>query len=159
MEVASPLTFGHVKAGSKRRFACSPLDAPAAMDTTSAMDDSSAFHAQNFKRRRCGDTEMGNHNNNGGFTAFGTASASPFVSPFGQSQALSISTSIGEFSIPSSNSIPVIYGSIHELHVFGMNMLAKLSHMLKSSCDKIVRTKLHYHSTSAYVTSPIDMLT
>jgi len=95
MEVASPLTFGHVKAGSKRRFACSPLDAPAAMDTTSAMDDSSAFHAQNFKRRRCGDTEMGNHNNNGGFAPFGTASTSPFASPFGQSQALSISTSIG----------------------------------------------------------------
>lgn len=60
MEVASPLTFGHVKAGSKRRFAtCSPLNTPAIEPNVDdyAMDDSSAY-GSSFKRRRCDNMEM-----------------------------------------------------------------------------------------------------
>jgi hypothetical protein len=61
MEVASPLTFGHVKAGSKRRFAtCSPLDTaiePHAPVDDYAMDDSAAY-GSSFKRRRCDNMEM-----------------------------------------------------------------------------------------------------
>lgn len=56
MEVASPLTFGHVKAGSKRRLACSPLDTSATVDDY-AMDDSASY-GQSFKRRRCDNMEM-----------------------------------------------------------------------------------------------------
>jgi len=59
MEVASPLTFGHVQVGSKRRFACSPiLDTQMGVDNNNnvddfAMDDCNAF-SHTFKRRRCG---------------------------------------------------------------------------------------------------------
>jgi hypothetical protein len=56
MEVASPLAFGHVKAGSKRRLACSPLDTSATVDDY-AMDDSASY-GQSFKRRRCDNMEM-----------------------------------------------------------------------------------------------------
>lgn len=63
MEVASPLTFGHVNAGNKRRFtSCSPLVDPAmAIDAPMAMDESqshSAPYGQKLKRRRCDNGEM-----------------------------------------------------------------------------------------------------
>mmetsp|Transcript_6472 Transcript_6472/g.9469 ORF Transcript_6472/g.9469 Transcript_6472/m.9469 type:complete len:208 (+) Transcript_6472:125-748(+) len=62
MEVASPLTFGHVKAGNKRRFACSPLVDPAmSIDAPMAMDESqshAAPYGQKLKRRRCDNGEM-----------------------------------------------------------------------------------------------------
>lgn len=59
MEVASPLTFGHVQAGAKRRFACSPiLDAAMGVES-SAIDDYTVDERNNYghtlkKRRRCG---------------------------------------------------------------------------------------------------------
>jgi hypothetical protein len=82
MEVASPLTFGHVSAGSKRRFTCSPiLDTPhgsvgldAASTDDYAMDESSAY-GQNFKRRRFGSGESSeiSQANTATFSAFRTA--------------------------------------------------------------------------------------
>ncbi len=71
MEVASPLTFGHVpvpvQAGKKRRFDCSPLlDATMATETN-AVDDFTMEECNNFghamkKRRRfsneCHDTNQ-----------------------------------------------------------------------------------------------------
>mmetsp|Transcript_11247 Transcript_11247/g.21038 ORF Transcript_11247/g.21038 Transcript_11247/m.21038 type:complete len:208 (+) Transcript_11247:156-779(+) len=62
MEVASPLTFAHVKAGSKRRFACSPLDSPAVVGIEAnvddyAMDDCTDF-GHSFKKRRCDDVDI-----------------------------------------------------------------------------------------------------
>jgi hypothetical protein len=62
MEVASPLTFSHVKAGAKRRFACSPLDSPNVVGIEShtddyAMDDCATF-GHSFKKRRCDNVEM-----------------------------------------------------------------------------------------------------
>jgi len=57
MEVASPIIFGHVKAGAKRRLACSPLDTTANNMDDFAMDESASF-GQSFKRRRCDNMEM-----------------------------------------------------------------------------------------------------
>lgn len=74
MEVASPLTFGHVKTGNKRRFAsCSPLVDPAmSIDAPMAMDESQSHsgpYGQKLKRRRCDNGEM---------TASAAAAASAF---------------------------------------------------------------------------------
>ena len=83
MEVASPLTFGHVKAGGKRRF---PLDTPAiGIDAHHvddfAMDDSSAgAYGQSFKRRRC-DNNMEMNYAGPVIASNPFASASPFGSP------------------------------------------------------------------------------
>ncbi len=59
MEVASPLTFSHVQAGTKRRFACSPiLDAAMGVESNTddyAMDDCS--HYGHKKRRRFGSSD------------------------------------------------------------------------------------------------------
>ena len=59
MEVASPLTFGHVpvQAGKKRRFDCSPLlDATMGVETNGVddykMDECSPFGHTTKKRRR-----------------------------------------------------------------------------------------------------------
>lgn len=65
MEVASPLTFAHVKAGSKRRFACSPLDSPGVVGIETnvddyAMDDCTTF-GHSFKKRRCDDMDIQHH--------------------------------------------------------------------------------------------------
>lgn len=62
MEVASPLTFAHVKAGAKRRFACSPLDQTALVGIDGhvddyAMDDCTSY-GQSFKRRRCDNADI-----------------------------------------------------------------------------------------------------
>mmetsp|Transcript_4510 Transcript_4510/g.6618 ORF Transcript_4510/g.6618 Transcript_4510/m.6618 type:complete len:223 (-) Transcript_4510:131-799(-) len=59
MEVASPLTFTHVQAGSKRRFACSPiLDTAVGVESNTddyAMDDCN--HYGHKKRRRFGPSD------------------------------------------------------------------------------------------------------
>lgn len=59
MEVASPLTFTHVQAGTKRRFACSPiLDATMGVESNTddyAMDDCNPYGHK--KRRRCGPSD------------------------------------------------------------------------------------------------------
>lgn len=77
MEVASPLTFGHVQAGAKRRFACSPiLDTAMGVESSAVddytMDDRNPFGHSVKKRRRCGPNE--------GFEMNQSASASPFSS-------------------------------------------------------------------------------
>lgn len=78
MEVASPLTFGHVKTGTKRRFA-TRLDAAIDANVDDyAMDDSNAY-GQSFKKRRCGNHEM----------AMNHLVASDHTNPFG-STSLSI---------------------------------------------------------------------
>ena len=77
MEVASPLTFGHVPAGSKRRYACSPI----MDDTQDAMDESAGF-GHSYKRRRMNNEP--DHNAivtaNNGFSN-NVATASPFSRP------------------------------------------------------------------------------
>jgi hypothetical protein len=62
MEVASPLSFGHVQTGSKRRFVCSPiLDATMGVESSTVddfnMDDGSSFGHALKKRRRLGSND------------------------------------------------------------------------------------------------------
>jgi len=80
MEVASPLPFGHnVQAGSKRRFACSPI----VDDTQEAMDESAGY-GNPFKRRRCNNNDS-DHNAivaaNNGFSSSTVSTTSPFSRP------------------------------------------------------------------------------
>lgn len=86
MEVASPLTFGHVQAGTKRRFACSPiLDASMGVES-SAVDDYTMEETSNYghatkKRRRFGSSE--------GFEGKNHIAASQFISSLPPSQPVS----------------------------------------------------------------------
>jgi hypothetical protein len=78
MEVASPLPFGHVQAGSKRRFACSPLhDASMGVESNTVgdytMDDCNPYGHALKKRRRFGANEGFEMNQS-------TATSSPFTS-------------------------------------------------------------------------------
>jgi len=72
MEVASPLSFGHTPAGSKRQFPCTPVT----FDTTNRSpfgDSADDFLHQRFKRRRFAvDESMDGDNEN-------TVNQSPFI--------------------------------------------------------------------------------
>ncbi len=62
MEVASPLSFGHVQTGTKRRFVCSPiLDATMGVESSTIddfnMDDGNSFGHALKKRRRLGSND------------------------------------------------------------------------------------------------------
>ncbi len=86
MEVASPLPFGHVKAGSKRRFAtCSPLDAPIEAHVDDYAMDESAAYGSSFKRRRCGDMEMSVAPSATANAPFGSAPSPQQLPAFGKS--------------------------------------------------------------------------
>ena len=66
MEVASPLTFGYVQSGTKRRFACSPiLDATMGLESSPVddykMDDCATYGHALKKRRRIGSNEEMNN--------------------------------------------------------------------------------------------------
>jgi hypothetical protein len=67
MEVASPLSFGHVQAGSKRRFACS-IDASMGVETGAddhQMDDNNMPYGHALKKRRfAGSNECFDMNDN-----------------------------------------------------------------------------------------------
>ena len=134
MEVASPLPFGGVKAGSKRRFACVPLDGPVEMDA--AMDDS-AFQGQNYKRRRCdnGEREM-SMNHSMSMSSNSQFGGSPFGPPRGHQQILpQHSTSIGE-SHCQSHSVPFT-SSTHTMNrqtSLAIAYLCTCAHTLKGGC-------------------------
>jgi len=86
MEVASPLQFNHVQAGSKRAFSCSTIVEAAGngmMDATSedySMDVSSSY-VHSFKRRRfgSGDIMETSHKSNETFNGFASPQPSTLV--------------------------------------------------------------------------------
>jgi len=106
MEVASPLPFTHANAGSKRRFACSPLHDSVQMDAVSSMEDSnmddSICYGPNYKRRRFGsspaENEVGGANfvppsNLGNMNQAFTPISTPYDNSFLSSAHLSMQSS------------------------------------------------------------------
>lgn len=87
MEVASPLTFGHVQAGTKRRFACSPiLDSSMGVESNAVsdftMDECNPYGNAMKKRRRFGSSDSFEMNNQSA-----VSSPSPFAASFASPQS------------------------------------------------------------------------